>query len=409
MDTNTISFYLDNLHKTLNIPIVYGVFGQSLQRFQPFSITDENQTAVIARRFSKVFSAFPNKHVLYMFHRSMVMLGMVVNPQSHEFIFVGPLASCNSSKKDIADFLAETGLSEASITQLACYMNSTRPIFLENFKHLLLGINTVLNNEILPFNELAVIFDAETESIISFTKKKLMENDHLPAQKDTTVVEEYNQKLNYCIINGDMDGLADLLNQLSDIPFEESLKEMGLKEMKIATYGSVFAAENIALKSGIPAKDLQLTKQFYLEKIDETNDIEDVRRLSINVMFDFTKLVKNYLTKKTENPSINRAINYIKTNIHSKLTAAGIANALHINTHYLFTNFKTETGMTLTQFINIEKINKACYYLSFSDKSLVDISGALSFSSQTYFQTVFKQVKGLTPVEWQKQNSYIKK
>ncbi len=44
----------------------------------------------------------------------------------------------------------------------------------------------------------------------------------------------------------------------------------------------------------------------------------------------------------------------------------------------------------------------------FTNKSLIDIANHLSFSSQTYFQTVFKQVKGTTPAEWRKFNAYIK-
>ena len=53
--------------------------------------------------------------------------------------------------------------------------------------------------------------------------------------------------------------------------------------------------------------------------------------------------------------------------------------------------FKEETGLTLTQFINEEKVKKAEYYLTMTDKSLVDIANHLSFSSRSYFQTVFKE------------------
>ena len=115
--------------------------------------------------------------------------------------------------------------------------------------------------------------------------------------------------------------------------------------------------------------------------------------------------MKEHLEQKTDNPAINRAIHYIKVNINSKLLAEDIAGALHINLHYLFTKFKQETGKTLTQFINEEKIKKACYYLMFTDKSLIEISTYLSFSSQSYFQTIFRKVTGQTPTQWRKNNA----
>ena len=103
----------------------------------------------------------------------------------------------------------------------------------------------------------------------------------------------------------------------------------------------------------------------------------------------------------------NKGLADTKVNINSKLLAEDIAGALHINLHYLFTKFKQETGKTLTQFINEEKTKKACYYLMFTDKSLIEISTYLSFSSQSYFQTIFRKVTGQTPTQWRKNNAKL--
>ena len=62
----------------------------------------------------------------------------------------------------------------------------------------------------------------------------------------------------------------------------------------------------------------------------------------------------------------------------------------------------------MIQFINEEKINKACYYLTFTDKSLIEISTCLSFYSQSYFQSIFKKIMGITPTEWRRKNTVVK-
>ena len=176
----------------------------------------------------------------------------------------------------------------------------------------------------------------------------------------------------------------------------------------IVAFGSVFAAETTARKSGVPDSDLTRIKRFYLGRIDASRSLDDLHQLIISVIYEFTKCVKEYLEHKTNNPIINRAVQYIKTNINTKLLAEDIANALHINLHYLFVKFKQKTGKTLTQYINEEKIKKACYYLMFTDKSLIEISTYLSFSSQSYFQTVFRKIIGQTPTEWRRNNAYTK-
>ena len=62
----------------------------------------------------------------------------------------------------------------------------------------------------------------------------------------------------------------------------------------------------------------------------------------------------------------------------------------------------------MTQFINEEKINKACYYLMFTDKSLIEMSTRLSFSSQSDFQSIFKKIMDITPTEWRRKNTVVK-
>ena len=78
------------------------------------------------------------------------------------------------------------------------------------------------------------------------------------------------------------------------------------------------------------------------------------------------------------------------------------------NAHYLFIDFKQETGKAMMQFINEEKINKACYYLTFTDKSPIEISICLSFSSQRCFQSIIKKIMGITPTEWRRKNTAVK-
>ena len=62
--------------------------------------------------------------------------------------------------------------------------------------------------------------------------------------------------------------------------------------------------------------------------------------------------------------------------------------------------FKKQTGMNLSDFIKLKKIQEAEELLYETDKSLVAISDHLGFSSQSHFCRVFKELKGVTPSEY---------
>lgn len=408
MNKEKTAYYLKTLHRVLNIPIVYGMMeGGNMQYFQPFSLINENEAQFITGRLQHVFTKFSHTNVMFQTHRSLVMLGIVVNHETKEFVFVGPLAPSAATEEGISDYLFESGLSAETSQKLSDYLSVVKPLTLYGLKELLVNINVVLNDEILSTHEITAIYDEETKSKIAFAKKEFTDRPY-DEQQNTVAVEEYTQKLNFCVMNGDLDGLSDLLNDMENIPLQGSDETMGLKELKMLALGSIFAGETLAQKSRSDAAELGRIKQYYLDRIDSSRNPDEIHQLTISALFDYTKHVKDHLEVKTENPTVDRAISFIKANVNSKLLAEDIASALHINLHYLFTKFKAETGKTLTQFINEEKIKKACYYLMFTDKTLIDIAMHFSFSSQSYFQTVFKKIMGITPSEWRENNTYIK-
>lgn len=94
---------------------------------------------------------------------------------------------------------------------------------------------------------------------------------------------------------------------------------------------------------------------------------------------------------------------YISAHVTEKISTTEIAENLGISRGYLSTRFKDVIGVSVTDYINAQKIREAKQLLKFSDKSLVAISNYLSFSSQSYFQNVFKSFTGKTPTEFRKE------
>ena len=87
-----------------------------------------------------------------------------------------------------------------------------------------------------------------------------------------------------------------------------------------------------------------------------------------------------------------------------KLDATVIASSIGVTPSYLCSEFKKTTAKSIVDFIMEEKIETAKDLLIHSDHSLLEISTYLSFSSQNYFQTVFKKHMGITPNEYRIKN-----
>ena len=64
--------------------------------------------------------------------------------------------------------------------------------------------------------------------------------------------------------------------------------------------------------------------------------------------------------------------------------------------------FKDRTGMTLTDYLNLKRLDHAADRLAYTKKSILEISMECGVSSLSYFNKIFKQRYGVTPSHFRK-------
>ena len=102
--------------------------------------------------------------------------------------------------------------------------------------------------------------------------------------------------------------------------------------------------------------------------------------------------------------AMNRAIDYINSNIFRDITIDEICKAIHISKYHFCRRFRENTGMTVMNYILKTRIVLAKNLLLSEKLSVTDISNRCGFSSISYFCRVFKEETGLTPLEFRKEN-----
>ena len=100
---------------------------------------------------------------------------------------------------------------------------------------------------------------------------------------------------------------------------------------------------------------------------------------------------------------IYQCMDYIRSHTNEPISINDIARQIHRSSSYTMKHFKEELGMPISAYITKCRLEDAKRLLAYSDKSLAEISAYLCFSSQAYFQNVFKKQYGITPLQYRKQ------
>ena len=103
---------------------------------------------------------------------------------------------------------------------------------------------------------------------------------------------------------------------------------------------------------------------------------------------------------------IGFAVDYIRKNLHQKLSIDTIAKFSYVSKSNFFKMFKDELGTSPNDFILHERITKAKELLS-SNNSIKETAFQTGFSDANYFNRVFKQLVGDTPKNYQKKITFL--
>jgi YesN/AraC family two-component response regulator len=91
------------------------------------------------------------------------------------------------------------------------------------------------------------------------------------------------------------------------------------------------------------------------------------------------------------------ALSYINENYQEDLTLEEVSELLSFDPSYFCRIFKQATGATFTEYLNFVRVCKAEKLLAKTQRSILEISEAVGFSSVSYFNRIFKRHRGCSP------------
>lgn len=131
---------------------------------------------------------------------------------------------------------------------------------------------------------------------------------------------------------------------------------------------------------------------------NEISEMSMLYRFRLNVRDLLTK-IQEYKKNQQRLP-LREAKKYIASHYHEPITLEEVAEAINLSQAYLSTLFKTESGVTFSDFLTECRLNAAKDLLKNSQKSISDITEAIGYRDQKHFSKLFKKLTGIKPTSY---------
>ncbi|REL38544.1 AraC family transcriptional regulator [Rhodohalobacter sp. SW132] len=111
-------------------------------------------------------------------------------------------------------------------------------------------------------------------------------------------------------------------------------------------------------------------------------------------------LLKNYRKHVTQS-GLASAVEFIKNNLDRPISINKLADIACMSKASFYRYFNNEFGISPVEYINRERVKKACKLLRNKDLNVTDVSFKLGYSSLSHFIKLFKEHTGTTPKQYQ--------
>ena len=331
------------------------------------------------------------------------MWGRIYVPDADCSVIYGPAFSGEITSEMLPGFLNWHGFPVARKDEIGEYLRSIPKYSYYRFLNMLAFLHYTLNGEAIdiidhfdrergPYDER--ISAAQTEEAVTVMEEA--------GQHGTYEVE---QRIIDLVRSGDVEKLKAYLNGILKT---EKLREGKLAESPIRQAKNIFiGAATLFGKSGAIRGELDVEETYqlidiYIQECERLSRVEDITVLQYNMLIDFTSRVAENKIPEGISEDIYAAIQFIGNHTNEWIGINEVAAHIGKSRAYLTDKFKRETGKTVNDYILNKKLSESRHLLKHTNKTIAEIACFLCFSSQNYFQTLFKHKYGETPSAYRK-------
>lgn len=330
----------------------------------------------------------------------------IVNCGNYKFV-AGPVSELRISDHEFQRFGFMLDVENSDIPLFTSSMKSLCGIHLDTLIQSIILYNFSVNRTMLNISDIR-IKNTEQNNISSDIKENeisdIGERLFLNNSRSYAIERDMIKK----VMNGDVEGLIDGATKIPSVS-SGNLAPHLLRHNKNFFIKLETIMARAAIETGLDVDEIFSIEEMYIKKCESLDNIDRIKNLQYHMIIDYADRVKKLRQYNGQNSKlVNEISRYIRSHISEPIKTSDIADYLGKSRGGITTEFKKQTGMNLSDFIKLKKIQEAQELLYETKKSLVLISDYLGFSSQSHFTRVFKEITGITPKEYRDKNHISK-
>lgn len=200
---------------------------------------------------------------------------------------------------------------------------------------------------------------------------------------------------------GQSGAALEVWDRLGKIPSTEELSISGPQGLTVNATILRTLVRKAAERGGVHPAIVDTISLEYAQKMYTARDRDELLQIIPAMIREFSEAVSTAQAERYS-PPVARTVSFLHLHISQELDMKQLSVVAKCTANHLGRQFKTETGLTIAQYLARERCNKAATLLKQTDLPIQDISAHVGYLDNNYFAKIFKNCVGDTPTAYRK-------
>jgi AraC-like DNA-binding protein len=320
--------------------------------------------------------------------------GIVKALDNSSYVVLGPLCCTLCASQVVGRMMADAHIPPEYEKEFGEFIQRIPNMKHLKFMNLLMLVYREMNHAVIAIEEIRDISnDSVSDAVLSNVAEETLD---VNGDVDVAAYYEYEQTMMRSVEKGDVEQIKKDRNTKIFPP----VGKLAATERRQANNVFIIlaaAAARAAIKGGLDVKTALNVCNQYIRESEARSGITAMEQLYDPMLLDFAQKVSACKVPRELSADIYKCVQYVQQNVNRPIAVEDVSRNVGKSRSLVTKKFKQEMGISVNTYIVNCKLETARDFLRHTDKPISYISEYLYFSSQGYFQNLFRAKYGITP------------
>lgn len=155
-----------------------------------------------------------------------------------------------------------------------------------------------------------------------------------------------------------------------------------------------------AVEGGLSVSLSYVLGDTYIKTILASRSVKELSEKRWQIFHDYVQRVHSSRRDTRFSPMVQSSCDFLRLHFAEQIGIEALADRLGYSKYYLSMRFKKETGITVNDYLKFARVERAKILLKTTDRSVGQIALDVGFNSRVFFERVFREKVGMTPLQF---------